>query len=174
MSSPRSFGEIISMRATLILNLPIVSPRWVDFDRTSPTTGHSDVVVLLMPSWSPSRLDLDRAQQRCGRNRNQNASAAERDLHRTLIGDAEQRDVAADRRAFDLHSRPPRVSARRGHIAPSRSTRVSSSKRHRIAGGASDRSIEQIVAISRKELRAAGAGTTSLQRAVSTERTLLH
>jgi hypothetical protein len=50
-----------------------------------------------MPSWSPPRLDLDRAQHRCSRDHHQNASEAERDLHPKLIGGAEQRDVAGKR-----------------------------------------------------------------------------
>lgn len=50
-----------------------------------------------MPLWSPPRLDLDRAQQRCGRDRNRNASEAKRALHRKLVGDAEQGDVAGKR-----------------------------------------------------------------------------
>jgi hypothetical protein len=50
-----------------------------------------------MPSWSPPRLDLDRAQHLCSRDHHQNASEAERDLHPKLIGSAEQRDVAGKR-----------------------------------------------------------------------------
>ncbi len=50
-----------------------------------------------MHLWSPPRLDLDRAQQRCGCDRNQNASEAKRALHGKLIGDAEQGDVAGKR-----------------------------------------------------------------------------
>ncbi|BAL08466.1 hypothetical protein BJA01nite_82710 [Bradyrhizobium japonicum] len=46
---------------------------------------------------SPPRLEFDRAQHRCNRDHHQNASEAERDLHRKLIGDDEQRDVAGKR-----------------------------------------------------------------------------
>jgi hypothetical protein len=74
-------------------------------------------------------------QQQCGRDRNQNASEAGRDLHRKLIGDVEQAmwlASASRTPPFDLECHPSRVSARRGiSRCPSRSTRISPSRTDR-------------------------------------------
>ncbi|MBR0880882.1 hypothetical protein ABIF65_006545 [Bradyrhizobium japonicum] len=87
------------MRATIILNLPVVSPRWVDFDRSfrmkyhlpRPQTSRSSCRHGRLPGLISIELNTDAADH------HQNANEAERDLHRKLIGDAEQLDVAGKR-----------------------------------------------------------------------------
>jgi hypothetical protein len=61
-----------------------------------------------MPSWSPPRLDLDRAQHRCSRDHHQNVSEAERDLQ----GDAAGKPSRTPRFRSPLSSATSKSSAR--------------------------------------------------------------
>jgi hypothetical protein len=80
-----------------------------------------------MPSWSPPRLDLDRAQHRCSRDHHQNASEAERDLQGDVAGKRQQNA------ALSISTVIRRVEELGATASPSRSTRASFSGRHRVA-----------------------------------------